>query len=167
MTISLKSNEMFKEKHDFRGCGIFEFSKILIFGLLTIVSYTMTKFSEIDSKTQIDSIQRIKRTSMLMPETNILVSKRTWDRKYKRRGQHQIENASTDYYRTWKNTNAEKQPQMGTSGGGRGRALVGEGIVVERGALEIGRSFFISPTRGESNSDKPTRGGNEYSKPRT
>ena len=52
----------------------------------------------------------------------------------------------------------------GDEGGARGRALVGEGIVVEKGALEIGRSFVISPTRGETNSDKPTRGGHEYSK---
>ena len=40
MTISLKNIEILEEKHDFRGCGFFEFSKFSIFGGLTIVSYT-------------------------------------------------------------------------------------------------------------------------------
>ena len=32
---------MIEEKHDVRGCGFFEFSKISMFGLLTTVSYTV------------------------------------------------------------------------------------------------------------------------------
>ena len=41
MTISLKTIDMSEEKHGFRGCGILECSKDLVFGCLTNVSYSV------------------------------------------------------------------------------------------------------------------------------